>query len=251
MCQAARRVFALFCPAFLSGSLIIVITSGSMVLLVRAALADAVPEAGPDPYEACLAAASGDGTGALALADTLEAAGRDRAASHCRALAYETLERPGDAAAEMIALTDALEEAGANGETRLSAMLSAADFAWQADDLATVDAMLDRASGIDPDAPAVLVRRAALLRARGEAQAAVDLLATKEWETPGPEILLERGLANVDTGRLPAARADWVRLIALYPDSAAADAARRNLDRLDAAMELIETEPLTLLPLTP
>ena len=40
-----------------------------------------------------------------------------------------------------------------------------------------------------------------------------------------------------------AARADWVRLIALYPDSAAADAARRNLDRLDAALEGIEIDP--------
>ncbi len=284
LCPAVRSASV---PAVLSGPVVAVAAAGSLLVAVadfpaHAAVSNTPPEAATRDYESCLGTARSDGEAALALADMLAADGHSRAAAHCRAVAYTTLDRPADAAAALLRLaeqTDAdaekdglhgdrlrLEAArlfhqagnpeaarsvlgtivnGAADPTRndilMSASLLSADLAWSARDLNAVETSLDRAASIDPDAPAVLVRRAALFRARNNPQAAVDLLARPELETPPPEILLERGLANLDTGRLPAARADWVRLIALYPDSAAANAARRNLDRLEATLESLDT----------
>jgi len=52
-----------------------------------------------------------------------------------------------------------------------------------------------------------------------------------------PEALLERGIIFRLQGRNEGARQDWVALIRLYEGTPAADAAQRNLEKLDVKVK--------------
>jgi tetratricopeptide (TPR) repeat protein len=92
---------------------------------------------------------------------------------------------------------------------------------------------LDRALALEPSsADAYAFRASALRRLNREDAALADLERALSLEPQHPEALLERGILRQLRGNRSGARADWETLIAVAPKSAAADAARANLDAL-------------------
>jgi tetratricopeptide (TPR) repeat protein len=94
---------------------------------------------------------------------------------------------------------------------------------------------LDRALALEPRRAEAWVFRASALRQLqrpAEAREAVD--RALELDPDHPEGLLERGILRQAAGDAEGARADWQRLLAVAPDSAAADLAAQNLELLGA-----------------
>ncbi len=95
---------------------------------------------------------------------------------------------------------------------------------------------LDRAEAIDPDRAEIFLLRASAERALGRyADAARDIERALELRADWPEALLERANLNAVQGHLERARSDWIEIATRWPGHPAAEAARRNLARLDAA----------------
>jgi len=67
---------------------------------------------------------------------------------------------------------------------------------------------------------------------REDARAAADRALALDPDHP--EALLERGILRQAAADPDGARADWLRLLRIAPESAAADLAAQNLELLDA-----------------
>ncbi|MCS6930580.1 MAG: tetratricopeptide repeat protein, partial [Acetobacteraceae bacterium] len=94
---------------------------------------------------------------------------------------------------------------------------------------------LDRVLAADPRrAEAWAFRAAALRRMERPAEALVAAERALALDPDHPEALLERGILRQAAGDSEGARADWQRLLAVAPDSAAADLAQQNLELLEA-----------------
>ena len=94
---------------------------------------------------------------------------------------------------------------------------------------------LDRAVTLDPRrAEAWVFRASALRQMRRPAEALEAIGRALALDPDHPEGLLERGILRQAAGDAEGARADWRRLLAVAPDSAAADLAAQNLELLDA-----------------
>lgn len=92
---------------------------------------------------------------------------------------------------------------------------------------------LDRAIVLEPSSADAYAFRASAQRRLGRMDAAAsDLEQALSLQPQHPEALLERGILRQLRGNRSGARADWETLIAAAPASAAADAARVNLDAL-------------------
>ncbi len=94
-------------------------------------------------------------------------------------------------------------------------------------------AELDRAIVLEPSsADAYAFRASALRRLERMDAAAADLERALGLEPHHPETLLERGILRAFRGDRSGARADWEALLAAAPKTAAAAAARANLDAM-------------------
>ena len=65
------------------------------------------------------------------------------------------------------------------------------------------------------------------------AAARADTDAALARDPAHPEALLERGILKRLAGDKDGARADWIKLLEVAPKTAAADAARANLEKMD------------------
>ncbi len=132
------------------------------------------------------------------------------------------------------ALTAGLELAPNNIDLLIdrSLVLAAAENYWE-----TVDD-LNRALDIDPDNSDALIFRASAYRYLDSLDLAADDV-NRALEMDGDHVaaFLERGNIRRLRGDDAGAREDWLQVTKLAPDSPAADAARRNLEKLDIKPE--------------
>ncbi|MDE2228466.1 MAG: hypothetical protein KGL11_05425 [Alphaproteobacteria bacterium] len=233
-------------------------------------------------YDSCLAQAHRDPEAALKTARTWRQAGGGFPAEHCAAIALVALKRYAEAAQRLEALAgammsesatlrgDALDQAGqvwllANQPDRAKAAFDGAlsfdprnseflidraealadgEHYWEAID------DLNRALDLDPDSVDALVFRASAYRHVGGADALALAQADVERalklapnSVPG---LLERGNIRRLRGDAAGAKADWQRVVALAPQSPAAQYARYNLAHIGenpAAARLLTDTP--------
>lgn len=217
-------------------------------------------------YDRCLAQMPDDPQRAVTEALAWRDAGGGASATHCLAMAQLALGQAEQAARLLQAL--AIEPATA--APIRAAMYSQASQAWQlagrADDAlaaakaavglvsdnpdlwidlaiaatarkdyaAAVDG-LTRALVLDPSRADILVLRAAANRLRGRLDAALnDVDRAITADPDNAEALLERGVLRQRKDDPEGARADWLRVVALAPESQAADLATQDLALLDA-----------------
>ncbi|MBF0128567.1 MAG: hypothetical protein HQL33_01115 [Alphaproteobacteria bacterium] len=218
-------------------------------------------------YSSCLAMANTSPQEAFDRAQRWEGLGGGEAARHCAAAALFGLGKYAEAGKRLEALAQEsrrevpvragmLRQAGrawfmAHETDRAYAVQSAALKLAPGDPQLLVDraatlaegkdyresiADLDLALKAEPERPDALLFRASAYRLAGEtasAQRDIDrLLRLNPGNVDG---LLERGILARLAGHADAARRDWMRILFLDPPSPAADAARRNIERMDVA----------------
>jgi tetratricopeptide (TPR) repeat protein len=214
-------------------------------------------------YRGCMELADSDPGRALEQAEARRKSGGGTPAGHCAAVALVRLGRFEDGAKRFEALA-----AETNRLDLRAALLDQAAGAWllkgapdkalplldAAVGIAPADAPLrlgkaqalaglgryqdavrelDRAIALEPSSTdAYAFRASALRRLNREDAALADLERALSLEPQHPEALLERGILRQLRGNRSGARADWETRVAVAPKSAAADAARANLDAL-------------------
>jgi tetratricopeptide (TPR) repeat protein len=220
-------------------------------------------------YEKCLALARKDPAQGFENAEVLRDHGGGLPAEHCVAIALiglkdyeEAAKRLEKLAAEMVREGDALR----------AEVLSQAAEAWsEAGRLANAEAALTEALKLAPGNPDYLVNRAVTYAQREQYHAAIDDLnqalavtpradafayRAAAWRYLGdlkqarldaeksvrsdpslPEAWLELGNVKRLTGDESGARQGWLKVIQLAPMSAAADAARDDLEMLDVHVD--------------
>lgn len=217
-------------------------------------------------YQACMKLAAKTPKAALKQAMEWEKAGGGDAARHCVANAYMGLKQYDDAAMELERIAQAMPQVKAPLMAEL--FLQAAE-AWMAMDQPE-RALNDVNQGLtlNKNSVELLVYRAIIygnqdkyFEALDDLNAAYDLTsdrapiltmratAYRKLEQPdlakdnvelalkadpnNPEALLERGTQRAEAGDRDGARADWLRLIEIAPDSPAAEDARTGLAAID------------------
>lgn len=196
-------------------------------------------------------------------------AGGGGAAKHCAAVALFSLGQYSEAAERFEKLAQTLSD---EPEVRAK-LLAQSGQAWhQADKIDLAFAMYSAALELAPRAPEIRVDRAMVLAERGQYWKAIDDLNTAlevdgslvaalvlrasayryvdvldlayqdveralELSPRYPEALLERGIIFRLQGQNQAARQDWLTLIRAYEGTPAADAAQRNLEKLDVKIQ--------------
>jgi tetratricopeptide (TPR) repeat protein len=246
----------------------LILSAAALALALGAlgALAAPAPASEPDAeawYRGCMQLADGDPGRALEQAEARRKAGGGTPAGHCAAVALVRLGRFEDGAkrfealageADRLDLRSALldQAAGAwllaGSPQRAVALLDTAigiapdDAGLRIDKAAPLADLgryreavgeLDRAVALEPSsADAYAFRASALRRLERADAAAADLERALSLQPHHPEALLERGILRQLRGDRSGARADWETLIAVAPKTAAAEAARANLDAL-------------------
>jgi len=219
-----------------------------------------------EDYEHCLALLGNDPTGANAFADAWEATGGGEGALHCHALAQVALGNV-DAGADML---DRLAANSHAPTAARAAVYGQADQAWlmagQAD-RAFASATL--ALSLSSRDAALLIDRSIAAATLGRYNDSVeDLSQALEWDgrrtdalvlraaawrhldhldlaqddidrafaldTENPEAFLERGILRQRYGDWEGARLDWVKAVALAPNSATSDLAEQNIALLES-----------------
>ena len=234
--------------------------------LFQPALATAQSDADDDArYRACMARIETDPQGAFDMALNWTGLGGGIGARHCSAAALLALGLPKDAAVRLESIAHDHQ-----GPARQRARLLAdAAQAWlNADELERAEGVLDSALLLEDQNPDIWISRAVVRASRdnlsgaqtdldsailldpfdGEALALRANARRRLGQSDGalqdaeralmidprfPEALLERGLLRATAGDLAAARKDWLSILNVAPDSAAADAARENLEQMD------------------
>ncbi len=221
-------------------------------------------------YDACMKAAIEDPEVGFDRATTWRELGGGEPAQHCAAVALYGLGHFGEAATrfERLANADAIADSAlrasllgqagnawlmAERAERAHAALSAAIALAPEDPELYIDRALalaaaenfwpalddlDRALDLRPDDPNALVFRASTYRYLDSLElAAEDVNRALAIAPEHADALLERGILRRLAGDDAGARADWVAVLAIDPDGATAEAARRNLERMDVRTE--------------
>lgn len=214
-------------------------------------------------YRECMHLSDIDPQRAFERAEARRKAGGGSSAGHCAAVALVRLEKYEEgarrfeelaAAADRVGLRAALldQAAGAwllNGSTERAANLLAKAVEIAPDDanlrvdravaeagLGHYDravAELDRAIALEPGLTDAYALRASARRRLGRDEAAAtDIERALSLDPHHPEALLERGILRQLRGDRAGAREDWQTVVTTSPNSAAAGAARVNLDAL-------------------
>lgn len=214
----------------------------------------------------CMALALRQPEDALGSAEAWEQRGGGAAARHCQAVALFGLGKYPEAAT----LFEEVGETVSNESPPLAAeALAQAGMAWQSADMYDralaaqtaalklapddVDIWVDRSTtqfflgncweAIDdlneaheraPENPGILILRASAYRCVESIELArADIDRALELAPDDPEALLERGTLRHATGDVEGARADWLKVAKDAAGTPTADAAQRNLERLD------------------
>lgn len=235
----------------------------ALVLAVPPALAQVFD--GPEAYRACLIIAREKPETGWEEAIAWQSLGGGEPARHCAALALIGLGKHADAANRLETLANESKRADATrGEMfaqaaqawimagnlpradsaqRAAMFLAPGDLEILMDHavlLAQVGYMAEAATvlsdvlGRQPNRVEALVLRASARRVLDDlAGAGADISRAIELDAEFPDALLERGMLRRIGGDEAGARQDWLSVIAVHPESAAADLARRNLELLD------------------
>jgi len=221
---------------------------------------------GSAQYDTCIKAALGDPKSGFERAIEWRDTGGGAPAKHCVAVALYALGEYGEAATRLEALVN---EGGGLQKSLRIALLGQAGEAWMADDQydrakAVLSAAiklspddlglllqrslaeawsheyfeaiddLNRVIELKPDHVDALAYRATAYRYVGSLELASDDVERALKVKPDhPGALLERGIIRRLSSNDKGAREDWMKVIRLSPESAAADAARTNLEKLD------------------
>lgn len=216
-------------------------------------------------YAACMRMARVDPEEGFESALAWTDAGGGGAARHCAAVALFSMGQYGEAAVRFEALANGFAERPA---IRAS-LLAQAGQAWhQAGEIDRAYAVHTLALGLTPKDPDIRVDRAMVLAERGQYWQAIDDLNLSlevdrnmvealvlrasayrfvdalelafqdvsqalKLSPHYPEALLERGNILRLRGDADGARRDWLMLLRLYEGTPAADAAQRNIEKLD------------------
>ena len=226
---------------------------------------DGVPTGGAERYDICMKMAFGTPELALNEANAWGKEGGGLPAEHCASVALLNMGRLEEGASRLTAMADAMT--GMRPELRIGAYGQAgqawtmagdskAALAVQSKGLTldpdNVELLIDRsfshaltkdfwaalddlnkASDLAPNRPDILVYRATTYRFLETPELALDDANRALVLAPDlPEGLLERGILRRLTGDEAGAKADWERLIQVAPQSAAAQSARQNLERI-------------------
>jgi len=225
---------------------------------------------GSAQYDACIKAALDDPKSGFDRATEWRDTGGGAPAKHCVAVALYALGEYGEAATRLEALANegktlprALRIAllGQSGEAwmaenqydRAKAVFGAAlklspndvgllmqrslAEAWSEDYFEAIDD-LNKIIDLEPDHADALAFRATAYRYVGSNELAADDVERALKAQPNHlGALLERGILNCLDGDKKEARADWMAVIRLAPESPAAEAARNNLEKLDVKVE--------------
>jgi tetratricopeptide (TPR) repeat protein len=217
-------------------------------------------------YESCLAALADDPAVAVSMAEALQGAGVNDAATHCRGLALIALGMPDEGAAllETLAATSTappLARASVLGQAAQARMMiprpdKALDDLTQAITLSPQDAGLlimraqtqdglhhdrqaaadlDAALALDPNRIDALVERASIRRNLNQLDLAeADVDKALSIDPDDADALLERGILRQRMGDTKGARTDWQHALGADPNSQTADLAQQNLSLLEA-----------------
>jgi tetratricopeptide (TPR) repeat protein len=245
-------------------------------LLLAAVAPTALAQEGLSPaeneqqYAACMVLVDRDPPAALESALEWEKQNGGDAARHCQALALIGLQRYDDAALMLEKIAQTLPQVKA---PLASEAFAQAGYAWRLagkDQLAlhdfneglkldpqNVELLVDRANlygesgmffealddfnaavDLAPDRPDIYVFRASTYIDLDELDLASDNLDKALGLAPDfPEALLQRGRLRALQGDAEGARQDLMRILEIAPRSAAADAAQRQLEKLDIKPE--------------
>ena len=193
-------------------------------------------------YKACMALAKKSPEEAFETALTWRDLGGGDAAEHCVAAALIGLGQYTDAAGRMETLAGKAKQ---NSSVKAGLLAHAAQAWLLADQAARAEAVLTAALKLTPEDSALFVdradRRAAAYVFRAATYRFLDKpdLALADVERAlalaptHAEGLLERGILRRLRQDNDGARQDWLRVLRLAPKSRAADASRRNLEKMD------------------
>lgn len=217
-------------------------------------------------YQACMKLAGKTPKAALKQAMEWEKAGGGDAARHCVAASYIGLKQYDDGAMELERIAQTLPQVKAPLMAQL--FLQAAQ-AWVNDDQLdralndvnqglkvnknSVELLVFRAQiygnqdkyfealddlnaayDLTSDRGAILTMRATAYRKLGQPDVARDNVEMALKTDPNdPDALLERGTQRAEAGDRDGARADWLKLLEVAPDSYAAEEARTGLAAID------------------
>ena len=246
-----------------------------LAALICCAGAQAETNADAERYAACMERARSSPAEGLIQANTWLTEKETVPGRHCRAAALSGLGRRADAVAELESMGRSFEQT----DPALAADLyrQAAMVQFEAGRLEAAEKLQDRGLKLAPDSVELLIDRALLLgarmkyedalsvleRAHALAPARVDILVLSasahrmlgqeelaklslasalEIEPEDPAALLERGMLRRLDGDTEGARADWVRVRMIAPESPEAETAAQNLKLLEEA-EASEAEP--------
>ena len=243
--------------------------AGALMAFALACAGSAEAEPGIDhsaQYDACMVLAGRAPVDALASARSWEEVGGGNAARHCAAIALFNQRDYGEAALRLDALA---EEIGTVDRKLTAGLLDQAGRAWllagepesalealgQAISLSPGDAELHiarsyahaarqnyssalddlrQAEALAPGMSEIYLLTAAALRFQGDATGALAEADRAVAAAPGnPDVFLERGNIRWLLEDHDGARRDWSHALSLAPDSSAAQAARRNLARME------------------
>ena len=219
-------------------------------------------------YAHCMALARHDPVRARAEAETWRKAGGGNAGTHCLAVALMGLGRYQESARVFESLARSLETGKDGKEMLRGDILGQAAHAWLLADaperalsaqsraieimpgdvellidrsitLASITKLwkaiddLNRALEISPGRADALIFRASAYRQLESLELAQEDIDRAMARAPNhPDGLLERGIIRRLKGDAAGAQADWQRAIEVAPGSPAADAARRNIEKL-------------------
>lgn len=220
-------------------------------------------------YAVCMRLARVSPTEGFETALAWTDAGGGGAAKHCAAVALFTMGQYGEAAKRFEALAQSL---AGNAAVKADLLAQAGQSWHQAGEIDRAFAVQSAALELDPRSPEVRIDRAMVLAERGQYGKALedlnvslevdenlvealvlrasayryldrlplalqDVTRALELSRDYPEALLERGIIYRLQGHDEAARADWLALIRLYEGIPAADAAQRNIEKLDVTQK--------------
>jgi tetratricopeptide (TPR) repeat protein len=238
----------------------------ALAALPRLARADADPAAEQKKYQDCMKQAAKAPKLALKQAMEWEKAGGGDAARHCVANAYMGLKQYDDAAMELERIAQTMPQVKAPMMAQLFGQAAQAWMAMNQPDRAlndinqglklnkkSVDLLvyraiiygnqekyfealddLNAAYDLTSDRATILILRATAYRKLEQPDLAKDNIEMALKADPNdPDALLERGQQRAEAGDRDGARADWVKLIEVAPNSPAADDARDGLAQLD------------------
>jgi tetratricopeptide (TPR) repeat protein len=217
-------------------------------------------------YQACMLLVERAPNDALESAVAWEKKGGGDAARHCQALAYIGLKQYEDGALTLERIAQTMPQVKAN---LAAALFGQAALAWtEADNLQlalhdtneglklqpkSVDLLvfrakiygnsgeffdalddLNAANDLDPKRADILILRATAYRHLENTDLARDNIELALKADPdNPDALLEHGIQLLAAKDQNAARAEWLRVLQVAPNSGAAEDARKNLEAID------------------